>query len=65
MAENGRVVREHWIVECSKQRRLLDWRNYKLGQYNFPDSEEEVDADDDLDYVLEKSYSLSKTTSES
>lgn len=49
MAVKGRVVREHWIQECSKQRQLLDWRDYKLGKYSYPDSEEEVPAGDDDD----------------
>lgn len=56
MADNGRIVSELWIQECSNQRRLLDWRKFKLGDYPYPDSEEECDVDDDLDYTLETSY---------
>jgi len=59
MAKNGRITREHWIQECSKRRQLLDWRNFKLGDYPYPDSEEEVDVDD-LDYALETSYVLNQ-----
>lgn len=61
MAENGRIVREHWIQECDSKRQLIDWRNYKLGKYPYPDSEEEFDVDD-LDYALERSYGIAPTT---
>lgn len=59
MAAKGRVVREHWIQECSREKKLLDWRNYKLGKYSYPDSEEEVPADDnDDDNINEDSEQL-------
>lgn len=45
-AIHGRVVREHWIQECHSQQQLLDWRDYKLGKYNYPDSEEESEVED-------------------
>lgn len=56
MADHGRIVSERWIQECSNQRRLLDWRKFKLGDYHYPDSEEECEIDGDLDYALRTSY---------
>lgn len=56
MADSGRIVSERWIQECSSQRRLLDWRKFKLGDYPYPDSEEEYNVDEDLDYALNTSY---------
>lgn len=45
MAEDGRVVREHWIRACHRYKKLLDWRAFKLGKYPYPDSEEEVEVE--------------------
>lgn len=53
-----RIVREHWVAECSKQSQLLDWRPYKLGDYELPDSEEEVDTAEDLDFALARSEQI-------
>lgn len=61
MAENGRIVREHWIQMCSDRKQLLDWREWKLGKDPYPDSEEEVEVDD-LDYALNASSKLNDST---
>lgn len=49
---NGRVVREHWLQDCSDKGLLLDWRSYKLGKYPYSDSEEDLFVDE-LDQVTE------------
>ncbi|KAG9509330.1 DNA repair protein XRCC1, partial [Fragariocoptes setiger] len=40
----GRIVREHWIVECHQEQMLIDWRTYKLDERPFPESDEEFDT---------------------
>lgn len=60
-AKNARIVKEHWLVECNQSRKLLDWRDYKLGQYNYQDSEEEVD--EDLGFLLHQAYGIPRMES--
>lgn len=40
----GRIVKKEWVVDCYKQKKLLPWRQYRLGRAPSPrasDSEEE------------------------
>ncbi|XP_054168799.1 DNA repair protein XRCC1-like [Oppia nitens] len=46
--QSGRIVTEKWIEDCYNQKRLVYWRNYILGKYNGPESDEsEPEAEDE------------------
>ncbi|XP_063448553.1 DNA repair protein XRCC1-like isoform X1 [Mytilus trossulus] len=47
----GKIVKKDWILQSYKQKKLLPWRNYRLGDADSPD---ESSTDED-DYVPKKS----------
>ncbi|XP_076106258.1 DNA repair protein XRCC1-like isoform X2 [Mytilus galloprovincialis] len=55
----GKIVKKDWILQSYKQKKLLPWRNYRLGDADSPD---ESSTDED-DYVPKK-YPPKKKPSE-
>lgn len=55
---NGKIVKDRWIVECSRQKMFVDWRDFQLTSHNCPESEEDADVDDDMDFALQQGYGL-------
>ncbi|BFZ00118.1 hypothetical protein BsWGS_03157 [Bradybaena similaris] len=37
VAGKGKIVTKAWIVDCYKQKKLLSWRHYRLGDADSPD----------------------------
>lgn len=61
-AAGGRIVTKDWVLECHRERRLLPWRQYRLGSYDLPETSEESDEEDGLteDVVASQSRSPRK-----
>lgn len=46
VAGKGRIVKQDWIVDCHKQKQLLDWRKYRLGRAPSPPDSDQEESDD-------------------
>lgn len=52
----GKIVRDSWVDDCHRRRRLLPWRDYKLGNYTSPaESEESEEEEENQEPVAQNS----------
>lgn len=47
----GKIVKKDWILQCYKQKKLLPWKNFRLGDADTPD---ESSTEDEDEYIPKK-----------
>lgn len=59
----GKIVTKEWILHCYKQKKLLPWKKYRLGDADTPSGSDDDDDDDEDQYVPKKKPTPVKKTS--